>query len=101
METRTGREVRVRGGGTGGKGPLASGFEGASRAKNFRFNFLLAVEELKENPEVWVPAGWYAPKKYRNGSYTPGVTRRRVRELARQHARMAAKKLGGVSTEVR
>lgn len=73
-----------------GGGPLASGFAGSSRAKNFRFNFLLAVEELKENPDVWVPAQNYKPR--RNGAYAFGVTRRRVRELARQHARMAAKK---------
>lgn len=84
METRTGREVRVRGGGTGGGSPLASGFEGSSRAKNFRFNFLLALSDLRRDESVWTERG--------QGAYRLGVTRRRVRELARQHARVAAKK---------
>ena len=83
MEKRTGREVRM-------VDRLSSGFEGSSRPKNFRFNFLASVAALKENPDVWVPAQGHKP--VRNGAYAFGVTRRRVRELARQHARMAAKR---------
>lgn len=85
METQSGREVRVRnGGGIGDGAPLASGFERSSRAKNFRFNFTAAVVELKLDDRVWCADG--------RGAYRFGVTRRRVRELARQMARQAAKK---------
>ena len=66
-------------------GLSASGFEGSSRAKNFRFNFVRAVVELKIGDSVWCADGC--------GSYRVGVTRRRVREVARQMTRQEGKKV--------